>query len=99
LRRSEGVSIDTGEERQDFFAVSRLRQIALLNFGVRVNGAHCKIRSAEIFARPRKAEKHGRAGRDDRAPSLNFDCCRTQPALITSIEAQEEESRWFMDAQ
>jgi hypothetical protein len=33
---SEGVSIDTGEDRQDFFAVSRLRQIALLNFGVRV---------------------------------------------------------------
>jgi hypothetical protein len=32
----QGVSIDTGENREDFFAVSRLRQIALLNFGVRV---------------------------------------------------------------
>jgi len=32
----EGVSIDTGENQQDFFAVSRLHQIALLNFGVRV---------------------------------------------------------------
>ena len=32
----EGVSIDTGENRRDFFAVSRFCQIALLNFGVRV---------------------------------------------------------------
>lgn len=31
----EGVSIDTGENRQDFFAGSRLCEIALLNFGVR----------------------------------------------------------------
>ena len=32
----EGVSIGTGENRRDFFAVSRLCQIALLNFGARV---------------------------------------------------------------
>jgi hypothetical protein len=31
--------------------------------------------------------------------SLNLDCCRTRPALVASIEAQEEENRWFMDAQ
>jgi hypothetical protein len=31
----KGVSIDTDENREDFLAISRLCQIALLNFGFR----------------------------------------------------------------
>ncbi len=46
-RDFDGVSIDTGENREDFFAISGLCQIALLNFGVRVKS------SAKGFRNPK----------------------------------------------
>ena len=45
----EGVSIDTGENREDFFALSGLCQIALLNFEVRVKSSARGFRNQKTW--------------------------------------------------